>query len=68
VLLAHLAQALEQVEGLGQHEGTADLASDLLGRRQRHADGALHGGAAEQVIDEEHSLDLVEVAIDHREA
>jgi hypothetical protein len=67
-LLAHLAEAIEQVERLGQHKGTANLARDLVGRGQRDPDGALGGGAAKEVVDEEHAFNLVEVAVDHGKA
>src|ERR1035437_4236952 len=66
-LLAHLLQALEEIKRLGQHQGTTNLASDLIRRRQRHADGSLGGGGAKEVVDEEHTFDFVEVAFDHRE-
>jgi hypothetical protein len=58
---AHLTETLEQVEGLGQHEWTANLASDLFGRGQRDADRPFDGRAPKEVVDEEHAQDVVEV-------
>ena len=63
-LLSQLLQALEQVQGLGEHQGTADLPGYLFGRGKRDPDGAFDCGRAKEVIYEEDTLDFVQIAHD----
>src|ERR1700677_2440640 len=61
MLLSHLTETLQEVEGLGQHERTPDLAGDLVGGGQGNAYRSLQRRASKEVIHVEDAYDIVEV-------